>query len=413
MFALIDCNNFFCSCERMFQPRYQGQGVAVLSSNDGCVIARSPEVKELGIPMGAPYFHYRALMHQHRVAVFSSNFALYGDLSARVMSTVADLYPRQEVYSIDECFVQLPSGTQGGHQQSMHALKTRIERWVGIPVSIGVAPTKTLAKLANSFAKNHAVGDGVTDASRPEVARLLMDMPVGDVWGIGRRWRQKLDDFGITTVGAFCALSSHFLRQHFGIIGMQLVRELQGVPSHTLNGWRPRKTIQSSASFAHRQNDLTALQGALAQHIARAAEQARGQRSCAHTLQVQLYRAASDSRPRLLQQTLSLENPGNDTSVLIHAAAPILQKLFRPEAQYTKVGVLLMLEQEGQDDLLNPPNLERQRLLHTMDWVNRKMGSNTLRFLATVQGDGATARRADFLSSPFTTSWQALPRVLA
>ena len=231
MYALIDCNNFYASCERLFNPTLNNRPVVVLSNNDGCVIARSNEAKQLGIPMGAPAFEYRYLFERHRVAVFSANFPLYGDISQRVMNILATYSPNQEIYSIDECFLDL-SGIEPLREQGLE-MRARVNRWVGIPISVGIAPTKTLAKAANRIAKkfpNQSEGVHVINTEELRV-KALKWLPVDDVWGIGRRYAKKLHAAGIHTAYDFTQLPESWVLKNMTIVGLRLQKELRGIPA--------------------------------------------------------------------------------------------------------------------------------------------------------------------------------------
>ena len=416
MFALVDCNNFFSSCERVFQPHYCGLGVAVLSSNDSCIIARSDEVKELGVPMGAPYSPYRALLHRHHVAVFSGNFPLYGDMSMRIQQVIRRFYADVEVYSVDEWFIKLPPNLCETHMAEMQRLRRTVMQWTGIPVSIGLGSSKTLAKLASNVAKKHK--SGVVDATEPETLRHLMALDTSEVWGIGRRWQKKLAQRGVYTVAQFCQQPQGLLRQYFGLVGIKIREELRGVPCHDIAEWQPKKSLLSSRSFAEPQSAFSVMNAALAQHVSRVAEKARAQQSLARALQVFVCRAERGTRRggrTLLSQTTALRVSSSDPKDLMPVATSLLRSLYRPGHTYRKAGVMLF-------DLVPVASLQgglfhdaccpqRQRLLQSMDRINRTMGARTLRFASEETRQKKLYNCAN-VSKQFTTRWKDIPRAV-
>ena len=231
MFALVDCNNFYASCERVFNPAIRTRPVVVLSNNDGCIIARSNEAKALGFKMGDPYFKVRPQIARHGVAVFSSNYTLYGDMSQRVMQTLEQLAPTVEVYSIDEAFLDLTGFTDDAMTTLAAHIRRTVRQWTGIPVSVGIGPTKTLAKAANRLAKKHPAAQGVWSLLTPSAQHdALVQLPVGDVWGIGRQWAKLLESQGVTTALAFSEQSDAWLKKHFNVVGQRTAWELRGIP---------------------------------------------------------------------------------------------------------------------------------------------------------------------------------------
>ena len=255
MFALVDCNNFYASCERVFQPRLNGRPVIVLSNNDGCVIARSNEAKALGIEMGRPYFEIREMVRRHGIAVFSSNYTLYGDMSARVMDTLRGYTSDVEVYSIDEAFCDLSGFVQGGLEEHGRLLRQKVKQWTGIPVSVGIAATKTLAKAANKIAKKEG---GVLVLDRPEaVEAALSRLDVEDVWGIGRQWGALLRGEGIVTALDLRNASDRWIRKHLHVVGLRTVHELRGMSCIPLEeAPKPKQSIIVSRSFGRRSRRL-------------------------------------------------------------------------------------------------------------------------------------------------------------
>jgi DNA polymerase V len=288
LFALIDCNNFYVSCERLFQPMLHGKPVVVLSNNDGCVIARSDEAKALGIPMGLPAFKLADLVKAHTIEVYSSNYTLYGDLSARVMTTLTQWTPEVEVYSIDEAFLQfspLPPDALTAYGQSMRAT---IQQWTGIPVSIGIGPTKTLAKLANRLAKRSPEANGAVILTSPlEVEATLAQTPIEDIWGIGPGYARRLKVHEITTALQLRNMTDRWVRQELGIVGLRLVWELRGISCLPLALCPPPKqSLMVSRSFGRPITMLTEMREAVATYMTRAAEKLRRHHVAAGVLTV-------------------------------------------------------------------------------------------------------------------------------
>lgn len=315
MFGLVDCNNFFVSCERVFRPDLMGKPVVVLSNNDGCIIARSNEAKTLGVKMGDPLFKVRDLLAREGVTVFSSNYALYGDMSRRVMSLLSRYTPRQEIYSIDECFLDL-SGMGDGHQ--LHTYGEEIVRTVskgtGIPVSMGIAPTRTLAKVASKFAKRYPGYHGVavidTDERRAKALRLT---EIGDVWGIGRRMRQRLTDAGIITAWDFTQRRADWIQRQFSVTGLRTWKELRGTPCIELNELPLQRSLCTSRSFADQGiSDHATLEKAVANFAAECARRLRERKACARQVMVFAYtsRFHTDASSDVIQQSISLTEIG-------------------------------------------------------------------------------------------------------
>ncbi|MBM3603127.1 MAG: Y-family DNA polymerase, partial [Alphaproteobacteria bacterium] len=277
IFALVDCNNFYASCERVFDPALAKRPIVVLSNNDGCVVARSNEAKALGIKMGAPFFQQKAIIERHNVAVFSSNYTLYGDMSQRVMQSLRLLVPELEVYSIDEAFLRLDSLESLGIATIVRDIRAKIGQWTGIPTSIGIAPTKTLAKIANHMAKKHT-SSGIFDMRDGILQRQVMqNLAVEEVWGIATRWGTKLRAMGISTALQLRDSDAKKIRQHFGVVGERLVLELRGVSCLDLQQVAARKTIMSSRSFGKPVADYDSMMQAVATYVARACEKLRQQ----------------------------------------------------------------------------------------------------------------------------------------
>ena len=383
----------------------------VLSNNDGCAVARSNEAKALGIKMGAPVFQIQDLIHHHHVQVLSSNYALYGDLSNRVMQTLQTFTPDVEVYSIDEAFLGL-TGTVS--KNSMALLRATVYRWTGIPVSIGVATTKTLAKIANHQAKQ---SDGICLLDEP--ATLLADLPVSDVWGIGRRSTQKLQARGITTALDLQQTDLRWIRQQLGIVGVRIVQELEGIPCLPLELIpQPRKTCCVSRSFGQSVTELQDLSEAIAAHTARAAYKLRRDQLTTALLTVFIATNRFNKAEPYYRNaaTVGLPYPTNDTLTLTKAALQALAPLYRAGHHYQKAGLWLSdlspAQQIQQDLFLNPhTQAKAQRLMTVMDALNQQFGAGTLRCAAEgLQQPWRT--RVQRRSPRYTTQWDELLQVL-
>lgn len=416
--ALVDGNNFYVSCERVFNPALEGVPVMVLSNNDGCVVARSNEVKALGIKMGTPFFQLRDLIDQHRIRVFSSNYALYGDMSRRMMCVLAQCVPHQEIYSIDEAFLDFTG--IGDMRQYALMLRRRVRQSVGIPVCVGIARTKTLAKLANHIAKktlHPAVADGVFDyhtLNANEQEALLSRIPVTEVWGIGHRLTQALQRFKIHTVQDLREADPRWIRQRFSVVMERTIQELRGVPCLGLEQVTAAKQqIISSRSFGKLVMSLTELRQAIAMYTARAAERLRGQQSLASAVTV--FIRTNPFREQDPQYhtgiTVPLADPSDDTRVLLQAAQAGLNNIYRPGYQYQKAGVILidlLPRKHRQGSLIDVSDVERsQRLMQTLDRLNHRMGRGTVRLTA----EGMEQRwklRTEYKSKCYTTRWEEL-----
>lgn len=416
-FVLVDCNNFFVSCERLFNPKLEELPVIVLSSNDGCVVARSQEAKKLGIKMGEPFFKIKDFCSHQRVQVFSSNFQLYADISKRVMDTLKDFSPDIQVYSIDEAFLTYPKEMMP--QQIVEIgmeIKARVKKWVGIPVSIGIGPTKTLAKAANALAKQNR-DVGIFDLScEVQRAAILQDFPIEEVWGIGRRLSVKLRSKRIYTAWEFQQCDPIVIRNMLGVVGERMLWELRGVSCLPLEKRQPKKSMTYSRSFGKTVASQEDLEQALSTYVSRICTKLRQEeRACANTMIVFL-EALVDSASGLRQSyslAVPFEFPTNDTSQMIAAAKLCLQQLYSAEHRYKKCGVILLdLEPESQvcPDLFAPgPSPKQQQATRLMDNVNTRFGKESL-FLGAEGIDSANWRKRSEQKSTFnTTSWDSLP----
>ena len=416
-FALVDGNNFYVSCERLFNPRLEGRPVVVLSNNDGCAVARSAEVKALGVKMGTPWFQMQDLAKRHGIVALSSNYELYADLSDRMMSVLATFSPDQEIYSIDECFLGLDGFERQDSLRVGQTIRQRVRQWVGIPVCVGMASTKTLAKLANHCAKKGLAGhDGVCDFERleaPQRTALFRSLPVDAVWGVGPRLAHQLGERGIRSVEALRQADPATLRRTFSVVLERTQAELNGVACLALEDVTPpRQQIQSSRSFGQYVEDLPALEEAVASYIGVAAEKLRRQRSLTGMLQVYLrtnpHRLDAPQYQKGL--TVPLPTPTDDTLCLIAVARWALKKIYRPGYAYQKTGVVLMnLCDAGtvQGDLFSKGN-GNPRLMQVMDRINAAWGRGTLRSAAEGIDKEWTMKR-EKKTPAYTTRWDQLP----
>lgn len=420
MFALVDCNNFYVSCERLFRPDLKGRPVVVLSNNDGCAVSRSQEAKDLGVQMGQPWFQLQDLVRRHGLVAFSSNYTLYADLSDRVMSVLRDMAPRIEVYSIDESFLDL-TGIRDREALSRQ-LRIRVLRWVGIPVCVGIGSTKTRAKLANHIAKKNPSLSGVFDLEAlglEEQAAWLSRIKVGEVWGVGRKISRRLESAGVLTVADLQACDTESIRQQFSVTMARTVAELNGVSCLDMEEVAPAKQqIMVSRSFGRPVLTLEELQQPVVTHAARAGEKLREEGSVSQAVMV--FARTDPFRSNLPQYSASrivpLVTPTQDSRLIIEAAVAGLKHLYRPGYFYKKAGVMLCdLSPAGVDqaDLFSRGDDERAgRLMSTIDALNQRMGRGAIFFA----GQGVQRRwiaQSNLMSGAYTTRWGQLQVVHA
>ena len=410
MLALVDCNNFFVACERLFRPDLWYKPVVVLSNNDGCVIARSDEAKALGIPMGAPYFKYRIFCQYNGVAVFSSNFALYRDLSARVMSLLSDHVTQIECYSVDEAFLELSPKSGQSYLQLGHALRKKVFQYLGLPVSIGIAPTKVLAKLMTECAKQ---GEGVVDWSHlldPELA--LAQCPVDTIWGIGQRMALRLRQLGIDNALDLRDSMCSALGRNADINIRRLIDELKGhsvYPLQTIE--EPHRSMRSTRSLGQATRCYDNLKRAVSFHVVQAVHKLHRENQCAGHITVFI-----TSRDYGGKQVASceLDRPSSDPATLLKAAQKLLYQCYQPQYFYHKVGVLLnKLEavDSPQLSLFGHDNDQKQPRVQAWQAVNRRFGDGTLRFAVQGFNDSTWHARKDYSSPRYTTHWHELRTV--
>ena len=413
LFALVDCNSFYASCEKVFAPQWEGCPVVILSNNDGCVVALTREAKALGITRGVPYFKIKNLLETRGGKAFSSNYALYGDISGRVMTLLAGLAPETEVYSIDECFLDL-TGLSDDPRSYGFLIKRDVWQWTRIPVSVGMGPTKTLAKAANRWAKTR--GEGVCCLDGEETARnLLEETPVEEVWGIGPRYAARLRRRDVFTAQQLSDLPDRWIRENLGgIAGLRVVRELRGESCLDLEDAAPKKEIVCSRSFGNPVTKKKELEEAVATYAARAAEKLRQQGSLASLVTVFFYtdRFQKEEPQYGNSASFSLREPTDATGVLIKAALSLAGRIFRGGYSYKKCGVLLsgILAAEDRPLSLFPsPNREKERgLSGLLDHVNEKWGRDTLVYAAQGTGCQKWPMRREMLSPRYTTVWDEI-----
>lgn len=415
MFLLVDCNNFFASCERVFNPGLRDKPVIVLSNNDGCVVARSNEAKRLGFKMGDAYFKRKDFIKKHGVVVFSSNYALYGDMSGRVMRTLAGFVKDMEVYSVDEAFLDM-GGFGAFHDLTEYSrgIMQTVQRNTGIPVSGGIAGTKTLAKVASKFAKKYRGYRGVCLLDNEvKIEKALKLFEVGDVWGIGRRYEGKLQRYGIQTAWDFVQKPEKWVRAQMGVVGVRTWKELQGVPCFGLEMPGDKKSICTSRSFPVEIMDFETLFEAVANFAASCARKLREQGSCAGVVTVFIHTNFFRDDLPSLYQSCSFELPvaSNASSELIMAAKVALKGIYQKGYAFKKAGVIvseLVKENEVQGNLFYRVDRERQRRLYqVLDMVNRRIAPDTLKLAVQGNRKGWELRR-EFMSKRFTTSWNDL-----
>ena len=411
MYALVDCNNFFVSCERVFRPQLEGKAVVVLSNNDGCVVARSNESKAMGIKMGVPFYQVRHYVDSGRLTACSSNYSLYGDISNRVMSILADTVPKIEIYSIDEAFLHLDGIPQEKVPQMCRDLVRKIRKWVGVPVSIGVAPTKTLAKIASHFAKTYKGYRGVcmmdTEAKRMKALELT---PIEDVWGIGRRFAPKLFSKGVRTAIDYVSRPREWVVSNFNINALRTWEELQGRKCVEEESHERRQSICTSRSFAEMQTDPKELALRVSDFAAMCAHKLREEDSVAAEVTTFMYtnRFREDLDQYFPSATIRLQVPANNSHEIVGAALKAFRTIYRDGYKYKKAGVIVsaITAADAIQPVLFDQNEElrqkQDRISRIMDTVN---GSGSLLRLATQrEGHYADGIRSEYLSRLYSTS---------
>jgi DNA polymerase V len=417
MFALVDCNNFYVSCERVFNPSLNGRPVVVLSNNDGCVIARSNEAKQLGIKMGAPAFQMNDLIRKNHVTVFSSNYALYGDLSHRVMSTLGQFTPELEIYSVDEAFLNL-AGLPVNLAEYAGKIRKTVLKNIGIPVSVGIGPTKVLAKAANHYAKKVPENGGRCILDSPEkIVQALKELAIDQVWGIGKKYANLLKSLNVKTAWEFTQMEDGWVRKKMTVVGLRVKKELEGIPCLEMELVPPaKKAICTSRSFGEPQTELEPLREAVAVYAARCAYKLRKQRSFAGMLMVfiQTSRFKPDEPQYEKNFVYKLPVATNSTMELIRYSLAALGAIYRKGYRYKKAGVIVLdIVQEDQIQGALFDNVDRSkeaRIMQTLDDINIKYGRDALKI--AVQGSGQKWKlRQEKLSPCYTTRWKDIIEV--
>lgn len=417
MYGLADCNNFYASCERVFNPSLIGRPIVVLSNNDGCVIARSNEAKKLGIQMGAPYFQIKEQAVRNGVAVFSSNFVLYGDMSRRVMSLLRRFVPAAEVYSIDEAFLDFSGLDQETLRKRGLEIVRTVKQYTGIPISLGIAPTKTLAKIASKLCKQYPKLNGCCFMYRPaDIEKVLRKFPVGDVWGIGRRWAQLLETQEVRTAWDFASMPPEWVRKKMGIVGLRMWKELHGEPCIGFEQMPTgKKQIATTRTFAHDIGDFEELHQSIAQYAAACGEKLRAQHSlCGEIIVFILTNRHRDDIPQYYESRLvKLSVPTDSTLELTSHAARLLHQIFRKGVTYKRAGVILsdIRSKTGvQCDLFDAADRNRHdRLMSAMDRLNSLFGRHKV--VLAAEGFEPFKMNRNHLSQKFTTDWSQILRI--
>lgn len=416
-YALVDCNNFFVSCERAFQPELEGKPVVVLSNNDGCVVARSNESKAMGIKMGTPFFKIRDKVESGNLIVRSSNYSLYGDLSSRVMSILAAAVPKIEIYSIDEAYLCVDGIDKKKLEVLCPELVRRIRKWVGIPVSIGIASTKTLAKVANHFAKKYPGYKGVcrivTEEQRVKALKLT---PIGDVWGIGRRVAPRLLAMGLTTAYDYVSMPQDWVYKNLGLGGLRVWNELNGKESVEEERDEARQSICTSRSFAETITDIQELSARVSDFAAKCAEKLRHDGTAAYCINTFLYtnRFREDKPQDFPDATIRLDMPASSTQEVVSAALKALKLIWKPGFEYKKAGVVvfdIVNRDERQLTLFETDSAKKEKqdvLSQVMDNVNVSSGQNVLRVATQRPGHYADGIRREHASRLFSTDWDSI-----
>ena len=426
MKAIVDCNSFYCSCERVFRPDLKNRPVVVLSNNDGCIISRSDEAKVLGVEMAGPYFKAKPLIEKHNVATFSSNYNLYGDMSRRVMDTLKMMVGERnvEVYSVDECFLDVSMIEE--KQLDNYALQMReiVEQWTGVSVSVGIAPTKTLAKIANHLAKKNKAATRcvATVVGDDDIRKVLKTASVSGIWGIGRAYADKLINWGITTAWDLCNMPEEWIYKHMGgVVGTRLVRELKGTPCIDMKDeLKVKKMIATTRMFGKNVTELSDIKEAVATYTARAGEKLRRQRCAASVLSVFIVakeesHMADFNRGATLSTHTVLPSATSITNELITPAMRMAEQIFKPGCEYKKAGVMLsgiVPDTSIQSNLFKPLTENSKRfLMEALDNINFSMRDDVVKFASSGLSRDWKMRK-EFRSPRYTSRWNELREVV-
>jgi len=419
-FALIDGNSFYCACERVFDPSLKDRPVIVLSNNDGCAVARTPEAKALGIKMGAPYFKIRDLCDKERVAVFSSNYALYGDMSARMNAIYRDVAPEVEIYSIDESFLSL--GIIPPHERVTFSrdLRAKVLKWTGIPTCVGIGPTKTLAKLANHIAKSNSGLGGVCDLTSAEERKYwLPRVAISEVWGVGAASQRKLAQMGVKTASCLASLDSSVARKLMTVVGEKTVLELRGVSCLALEAVAPqRKGCAVTRSFGRKVTQLSDMLEAVATHATRGAEKLRRHGLEAGHITVFMHTSPfAEGPPHSASRTVHFPEPTADTIDLIRATGRAVKDIFRPGYGYAKSGIIMEdLVEAGSSprSLFDTRDREKsEALMQAYDAINQRFGRGSVTAASAAAKDSTWQTKFEMCSPRYTTVLEDLPQAIA
>jgi len=411
IFFLIDCNNFYCSCERVFKPNLNDKPVIVLSNNDGCIIARSNEAKKLNIPMGAPYFKYKNLIKKEQIQVFSSNYQLYGDMSNRVMNIIKSFSPYIEFYSIDEAFIRVNNLNIKNYEEYANNIKDRIAKYTGIPVSIGIARSKTLAKIANHIAKknNHIY----SLLNKDTQDNILKKFPIDEIWGIGRNLAPKLKSQQIFTAADLKNSNTMLMRKYYSVTLEKTIRELQEINCLDLEESKAKKNIISSKSFAKPITEKYELRQAIANYAARACKKLRQQQGQAQAIYLFIKTNKFSTYKKQYQNHVikGFINPTSNTQTILTYSKIMLDEIYKPGYEYHKAGIILLniIDQNiVQYDLFskNPNNEKHNKLAHIIDDINKLTGQEIVKF--AIQGNNPWQQKNQYRSPCYTTKWDEL-----
>ena len=414
MIALVDCNNFYASCERIFRPHLEKKPVAVLSNNDGCVIARSNESKSLGLKMGEPIFKKRYLVDRHKIHLFSSNFALYGDISKRVFDIVARDVPAYEIYSIDEAFLDF-SGIKDPYNYAIH-LRDKVRRWTGVPISIGISYTKTLSKVAGHIAKKS--DDGVSYLKdKSQISDILGKLPLDEIWGVGMRYAMKLKKYGIHTASDLLECDETWVRKMMNVVGLRMVRELKCIPHFNLEEDRSmKKSICTSRSFSVEVKEYSRMSEYVSMFASRCSEKLRSEQACARSISVFMY--TNRFRPRARQYSgyfsMDFHTAASDSITVTKLAIECLKKIFKSGYSYKKAGVTLsgiVPRNQVQLSLFDSSDRKKSdKLMETMDAINGNMGRDILK-LSSSGINNKWKIGKERLSPCYTTRWSDILKI--
>lgn len=417
IYALVDCNQFYVSCERVFNPKLEGKPIGILSNNDGCIVALSPELKALGVPRGTPAFKLKHLVESNQICLFSSNYTLYGDMSSRVMRTLSNFSNDIEIYSIDEAFLSFKGMEHLNLTEYANEIRKTVMQWTGIPVSVGIATTKTLAKIANKIAKTYKGYHGVFNlVDHPKMEKILSSIDLEDIWGIGRQYAKKLKKMGFLKASDLLLMEDEWLRKNLTVVGLRTVLELKGIPCIEMEGVaNHHKQIVSSRSFGHPATSLEDLREAMSSFCTSATERLRMQKSVAKQLFVYICTNPFRNDPQYANfMYANLNDYSAYTPDFIALGEKLLKKIYKPEFKYKKCGVMLsniIYEKNIPPNLFAPSYSEDNKkiIMQCFDKINKRFGSHKIIF-ASNGVEKKWRMRREILSPNFTTCWAELPK---